>query len=368
MNTFQVLGNSLRTPSSRRVVCFASIATATLVALSGSIFAGPLNPPTSAVSSTYKTLDEVEPRIIINQTNTPGDPGAVFLITQPGSYYLTGNVIGQAGKTGIRIKASCVKLDLMGFHVIGVAGAVNGIDCAVAINPSIRNVEVCNGCVRGWQNGIDLSSTTATNVIIDDIRASDNSIHGIAAGNGSLITKCVAFANGTTGTLTFGGIYCGSYGTIIGCTSYNNGGDGIFANTGCTVVDCNLSQNLGAGIQITTNCTVRGNTCIENGFGGGPVTANILAGLANGSIGNNRIDGNTCTGADNGIQVASTGNFIVRNICSHNTTNNWLINPGNAVGPIQVAITNAALIPGNSYGAAGVLGPASTDPNCNFTY
>ena len=55
-----------------------------------------------------------EPRIAINTASTPGDADSVFRITQPGSYYLTGNTSGVAAKHGIEIDASDVTLDLMG--------------------------------------------------------------------------------------------------------------------------------------------------------------------------------------------------------------------------------------------------------------
>jgi hypothetical protein len=75
---------------------------------------GPLTPP-GAPAPTMKTLQQVEPRIEINATNTPGDADSIFKITEPGSYYLTGNVAGVSGKHGIEIAASDVTLDLMGF-------------------------------------------------------------------------------------------------------------------------------------------------------------------------------------------------------------------------------------------------------------
>jgi hypothetical protein len=73
-----------------------------LVATAGLLIAGPLTPPAGPVTSTYKPLSDVEPRIAINAVNTPGDSSSVFLITQPGSYYLTGNVRESLASTGSR--------------------------------------------------------------------------------------------------------------------------------------------------------------------------------------------------------------------------------------------------------------------------
>src|SRR5262245_4805347 len=92
-------------------------ASALLLAAAAGLIAGPLNPPPGPVASTYKTLGEVEPRIAVNAVNTPGDAQAVFKITQPGSYYLTGNIAGVSGKSTIQIASDHVALDLGGFAI-----------------------------------------------------------------------------------------------------------------------------------------------------------------------------------------------------------------------------------------------------------
>ncbi|HZJ13677.1 MAG TPA: hypothetical protein VFD27_01440, partial [Chthoniobacteraceae bacterium] len=79
--------------------------------LSTALAQGPLTPP-GAPAPTMKTLDQIEPRTAINSTNTPGDDDSLFKITQPGSYYLPGNITGVATKHGIEITASDVTLDL----------------------------------------------------------------------------------------------------------------------------------------------------------------------------------------------------------------------------------------------------------------
>jgi hypothetical protein len=82
-----------RTP----VACIAITSTA-LLAASAILTAGPLGPPAGPVASSYKTLTEVEPRTAINAANTPGDATSLFKITQPGSYYLTGNITGSSSQ------------------------------------------------------------------------------------------------------------------------------------------------------------------------------------------------------------------------------------------------------------------------------
>jgi len=93
----------------------AAIAMAMIVALGSVVsMAGDLNPPAGPIVPTMKPLDQVEPRVVISTANTPGDADSLFRITQPGSYYLTGNVAGVAGKSGIEVAAADVTIDRIG--------------------------------------------------------------------------------------------------------------------------------------------------------------------------------------------------------------------------------------------------------------
>ncbi|HVZ93498.1 MAG TPA: hypothetical protein VG797_03210 [Phycisphaerales bacterium] len=86
-----------------RVIAALSV----VLACTGPLFAGPLTPPAGPVAPTTGP----EPRVAINAANTPGDADAtpsMFKITQPGSYYLTGNITGTSGKAGIEVASSDV--------------------------------------------------------------------------------------------------------------------------------------------------------------------------------------------------------------------------------------------------------------------
>ncbi len=393
-------------PTDRTVLTLAALA---ILATGAALYAGPLTPPPGAVAPTPGP----EPRTAVNATNTPGDNDAspsFFKITQPGSYYLTGNIAGVVGKYGIEIATSGVTLDLNGFELLGVPGTLDGVIVTSAVP---RNIAVINGSIRNW-GGAGVTLANANTCRIDGVLASGNAgtgiaagpycvisnvtsrnnLVGISAGDSSVITGCTANSNTSGGfgtgsgctiancTASFNsgagfdvlsgctivnctaanntdfGFNTGSGATVTSCTAYNNTGIGIAVTTTSTVSDCTVSASPRDGIRCASRCLIRNNTC--NGQGGGfGLSAGIHA-----TGGGNRIEGNNCSNSDRGIDVDSDGNFIVRNTCSGNTLN-WTIAASNVVGPIldRTSTGNVAII-GNS--ASSSLG--STDANANFTY
>jgi len=373
----------------------------TAVATAIWVSAGDLNPPAGPIAPTQRTP--------IGASTTPGDNDgtpSLYKITQPGSYYLTGNITGVSAKYGIEIAASGVTLDLMGFDLLGVPGSLDGIRVTVA---PTTDIAVFNGSVRNWGGmGVFLSNTnnirvadlrvsgngsdginTGTNAVITNCSAYDNTGGGIHAGSSCTITNCSAYGNrsgqGFTGTGVFvnctalantgngfsigseslitncsatsntgDGIYAASGSTITNCSAGINFGDGIESSNGSTITNCSVHGNRGDGIRVVGECTVHGNTCRANGLAGDSAGIHVIGNL-------NRIEGNHCTYNDRGIDVDDTLNFITRNTCRSNTTN-WDVVAGNVC--LVVAATTSAAIVGDSGGVA----PGSTDPNANFTY
>jgi parallel beta-helix repeat protein len=349
---------------------------------------GPLNPPAGPITSTYKTLSEVEPRTAINLVNTPGDVDSTFRITQSGSYYLTGNLSGEAARSCIEIAASNVTIDLMGFRILGSGASLDGI----VVSGSQSNVTIRNGSVRTFGgDGIDvglaanarLIDVTARNCdgvgvvagaasvltrvmvdsnlaggihalsssVLDSCCANDNAVFGFQVNSGSTVARCSAGANAGDGFLLELGC------RITDCSAFGNQ-RGIVTLNGCSVTGCTARGSSGDGITVASSCLVKDNACSSNGTGAGG-GAGILA---TGS--DNRIEGNNCVLADRGIDVNSGGNIIVRNTCSGNTTN-WTFVANNYYGPIvdRTGILTLA-VSGNAAGSA--LG--STDANANFSY
>ena len=104
-------------------------------------FAGP---PTKAPDAG----PPAETRTALAAETTPGDGDSVYRITRAGSYVLTANLQGAAGKSGIEIAASNVTLDLNGYTLQGIPTARDGI--CIDGSAAFENLTVRNGAVVGW--------------------------------------------------------------------------------------------------------------------------------------------------------------------------------------------------------------------------
>ena len=256
--------------------------------------------------------------IEVNNINTPGDATAVFVISQPGSYCLGSNVVGQAGKNGIRIDADNVTLDLSGFAVLGVSGSLSGI----LIN-SHFHINIRNGSISGW--GSDgLAGAAGALARLDDLRADANGGAGISINSGSQVTNCIASGNGgvgisasndvlltgcMTGSNSGHGYLLGTACTIKSSYAYSNGGSGIAPSgvNSLTIIDCNTHFNTGAGIAAPKRAFITSSTAEDNRTGG------IITG-ASSTVSNCNASGNTGDGI-----IVATGSAVTACTASANT-------------------------------------------------
>lgn len=365
--------------SVRALLTLAMVSSLPLVAL-----AGPMTPPPGAPGSTMKPLSEVEPRIAINATNTPGDSDSIYKITQPGSYYLVGNVAGVTGKHGIEIAAHNVTLDLSGMRVQGVTGALDGILVAG------DSVEVRNGTVYSWPgDGINASGKSGT--VLRDVKAVFSGKSGANLGAYSRAFGC-AFTNNTQNGLVIYsiggatdcqaesnggiGIVCEQIGnTLTRCTAGSNVASGIVMRGAGVVTDCSATFNGTYGYEVTAS-TVMNSTAAYNGFSGFLLNKDAIATSCNAvsnshagfylyerstvtacsAIGNGtspafsidagfqvwgvntRITSSHAAGNVRGFAVAANANaFLAGNTASGNTSAQFAIGTGNDSGAV---ITN----------------------------
>ena len=296
-----------------------------------------------------KSLDQIEPRIPI--TNVP------VTISQPGSYYLTGNLTcttcTNSSQNGITVASGNVTIDLNGFSLLGSLGSGDGISSTGASNCVVRN-----GTVTGWGAvGIDLTfGGQVLNCVV-----SGNQAAGIGVYAG-LVRDCTAVYNGGTGIVanqsTVGGctasyntgygIYGPGHSTINSCSAAYNHGPGIYASDYCTISGCTANQNQSTdGIRVDYFCNVSNNTADANI--GTPGSLGGIHATANG----NRIDSNhTFNNTGDGILVNTnaTGNIVIRNTSGNNVGFQFRV-PGapgqppagaNIIGPIVTDATNAS--------------------------
>jgi hypothetical protein len=266
---------------------------------------GDLNPP-GAPAPTFKTLQQVEPRLAISVIPTN--------LTVSGSYYLTDNLTQTAdGVAGITISADDITIDLNGFALIGTNGTADGITHGGGIR---KNICIKNGTVRNWHNGLDLNGGGYDRV--ERVRIHGNTENGIRSFVNCSITDCYVADNGFNGIL-------------------------LSANPSL-IRDCVIRGNGLDGIQVFGNTVITGNQCT------GPSSlASTNAGIR--ATGNgNRIDGNHIAYYGNGILVSASANLVIRNTTT-------------------LTATNFAVIGGNLTGPTNTIGTGpSTNPYANFAY
>jgi len=280
----------METKQEKTKVTVSILALAALAIFSISVYAGKLE-PSKPPGPTMKTLDEVEPRIPVQSLG--GSANAKYMIKQPGSYYLTGDVVVLAtNEHGIAVEANDVTINLEGYSLIGPGpGTSHGV-----YMDGRRNVEDCT-----------------------------------SAGNGST------------------GIFGAYASTLTGNTVYENQGYGVSAGRGCTLTGNTIYNNDDAGILADSRCLVAGNTVSHNNQSNGAAQAGICVGnscliKANNANYNNRnniyvsgsdncIEENLVTNSTNGIKVSGTGNIIIKNKARANTTN-YDFAVSNSYGPV----------------------------------
>jgi hypothetical protein len=241
-----------------------------------------------------KTLDQVEPRTPVDAVHTPGVSLFMFYINQPGSYYLTTNIVGLSGEDAIGISANNVTLELNGFALLGGSGTEEGI----YIYNTCTNVTVRNGNVSGWSAGLG--------------RGID------CQGNNATLEHLTVFANG------------------IGIQCLNS----------VVIRDCTISQNNTFGIALgSSDSLVIGNKLVGNNAANMPGEGAIYITGSNNRIENNHVTESGVAG--NGILVFNsslyTNNIVIKNSVEGGGANNYSINTNyNDVGPIGNASTNTS--------------------------
>ncbi len=232
---------------------------------------GPLNPPTGAVGSTGRTLDEIYSAVndaadlrTVIMSNSSG-----LLISTSGSYVLGEDFVVSGNSGGLTINAPDVTLDLNGFTVKNTT--VTGTTAGITVNGAGQRAVIRNGRVVGFANGITCAAQYS---LIEDVSVSASRVVGIS-GNVSHFTlrRCIvqAIGQGTSASETVDSRGIAIFGDFV------------------TVQDCQV-------FQVSTNTTGRLATGIYQ-FGSTGV----------------HVVGNTVTACTNGIRLNVSPSVVARN-------------------------------------------------------
>jgi hypothetical protein len=297
-----------------------------------------LTPP-GAPAPMMKSLAQIEPRTDV--LTLTGDVDNLYIITRPGSYYLTTNIVAVGGKSGIQISSSDVSLDLNGFSMIG-SGAPRAIYSGVTCN----RIRVRNGHISGWASGIDFFVfATGADVVVEDLEVIGTGAafsYGVATGDGARICRCrVAGFSGNSGA----GISTGGRSVVERCQAESNY-QGIAVGNQSSVTDCSVLNSMADAI-ITVNSSVVRNNRVDGGVGGISCSANCVVSDNNcvstrtsgisvsGSF--NRIENNQALFNNFGIQTPlNATNFVARNVAHGNTNGNFNLLGSVISGPTVV--------------------------------
>ncbi len=341
------------------------------VMCAGAASAGPLDPPMGPISPTNKTLQQVEPRTPIS---------APITITQPGSYYLTGNA--SATFIAISVIATDVTIDLNGFSL---AGNNSGTGVGVSIgNVDPGAVTIRNGTIRDFGSRGVSSPFINARVILEDLHITRCDDEGVFVEGDSKIIDCTADFNGASG------FRVDSAANIDGCISNRNGSHGFWIESGLIANslarDNDLNGfNLGSIITnansvVAVDCVSHGNTQ-EGFFSTDPVTLVNCHAVENSDLGfqlDNDASLEGCVARQNGDVGFLTGQSatLSRCIASENAANgintsanstiescSAYLNDGFGIATsLNCAITNSASRDNTSHGF--FVGAGSSVHNC----
>lgn len=355
--------------------CIFLAAIVPLLTINSSAFAqGALTPP-GPPGPTMLTLSQVEPRTPISSLP--------YVITAPGSYFLTTNLTGVSGSSGITVQTNNVTIDLRGFTLIGVPGALDGINAnSLAINS--QNLVVKNGAITGWpQNGLDADASV--NSHFSDLNLVNNTYDGLNPGAYAVVRNCVAANNGLEG---FGGLldqYC----LFEDCIGHNSGDAGFIAGSNCSFRDCSANNDGGAGFRSGYTSSFENCTAAEDGTGFDVQNASCIFEHCNCQLdGTGVVTGDECTLRDviadysfgdgidtgqscvlescNASESSDGGGINVSNSCTLTdcvAATNQLDNFTTLAGCILTHCVASGSVTGNGF----TLGPGNTISGCSAT-
>ncbi|MHC4975611.1 MAG: hypothetical protein ACYTF7_03280 [Planctomycetota bacterium] len=225
----------------------------------------PPGPPTDS----FKSLDEVEPRIPLSQETTPGDATYEYIINAPGSYYLTANTV--VSKRFLLVStAGDVTIDLMGYSVDDPSDSW----ALVLVSGGGGTCTIRNGSLL---NGVTAITSNAPRLIVEDLHIGGGSGGGIVATNVAIIRDTTVFDTAANGILLSGS---GPRGSEIRNTQVRNtGGTAITMPDNCVIENVLISDVPAGALSLGAFSRVSG-LSVENFGDAGSGTSGVAIGSA----------------------------------------------------------------------------------------
>ena len=246
---------------------------------------GSITPPAGPPVASMKTLDQVEARTAVQSLAA----AAPYTISQPGSYYLTGNITVASGDA-ITITSNDVSLDLNGFTIRSTFTG-GGSGSAIHLTGNHSRLAVRNGFIA-----------SGTTVPSSGPAVTAGFINGIVAD--LYITQghvCDVHVTGVVDT----GIWIDSLGVVERCTAMDCGSTGINAGEvqNCTAENC-LNKGIAADGSVTNSSGFG-----RNSGGVSCINATNCSGSSTGGTGLSCTNATNCTGtSSSSVGLSCIGN------------------------------------------------------------
>ena len=235
--------------------------------MTGSLIAGSLDPPTTAVVGGNPVPTQVQ-QVTACQT-----------ISTPGSYKLVNNLDSTGFTNCLTLTTNFVTIDLNGFAITGSAGRGIFSD----LNTSITGITIRNGVIRNTGEGINMASNSPaiSGVVVENVQlfvtntaitlgrlatVRDTVVSG--GGRGIIVGADSMVLRNNASNTTNNGISAGTAagGSFIGNVANNNTQFGIVTGAGATVVNNTARGNGLVGLRVNCPSNVIGNTTTNNGI------------------------------------------------------------------------------------------------------
>ncbi|MEM1321273.1 MAG: right-handed parallel beta-helix repeat-containing protein [Bacteroidota bacterium] len=231
-----------------------------------------------------------DPRVPIDSVAHFANYGSVgyasYVITEPGSYYLTKNVLSaQSGAFGIVIDADNVVLDLNGYTIIGDRTTnpfssppteAGGTGDGIHLEGARKHITIKNGIVDSWA-GSGIAGSACTRSSFYDLSIRNHGKHGLEIDDFNVVLRCAVFycylngfdigescvlVHNTSGRNAGYGFRLASYNQVTNCNAGRNGNDGFDLGNQSSIINCISTYNEASGIEGSIGITIKG--CIAN--------------------------------------------------------------------------------------------------------